>query len=259
MKNIFFIALIILGSCASLNTVSSVEHTANEASSFRYNDSNSNVLYSVANDNENLYVSLNTSETTSIAKILRTGLSIYFDVNGKKAKDLFVQYPLAQKQKLSKEEMSNPGSSNNSSPNTQLTKLLAQMSYQAIYHKLSETESFSVLDKNSEIKIVIESVTSSEITYHLTIPFNKIAISGKSDLSKLSVGIVSGRFDPPDSSAGAGSGSGQGGGQGSGMSGGGQGGGQGRGMSGGGQSQGNMSAMTTPIKFWFKVELQDAK
>jgi len=225
MKNIFIIALVILGSCTSLNTNSSVEYTTTEASSFRYNDSNSNVLYSVSNDNENLYVSLNTSESTSIAKILRIGLFIYFDVNGKKAKDLFVQYPLAQNQKLSKEEMTNPGNSNTRNPNTQLTKLLPQISPQCTYHKQSETESFSVLDENSAIKIDIKAVTNSEITYHMTVPFNKIATGGKVDLSNLSVGIVSGKFEPPLTG---------------GVPGQGQGSGQGGGMSGGSQSQGNV-------------------
>ncbi|RLD20052.1 MAG: hypothetical protein DRI71_10905 [Bacteroidetes bacterium] len=255
MKNIAFLALVLLGSCASLNTVTSEEKTSENNRSFRYSDSNSNVLYHVSNDKENLYISLNTSETASIAKILKTGLTFYFDTKGKKAKDLYVQYPLAQNQNISKEEMTTPSKNNSRVMQVDLKKLLPQISNLGAYKNQDATENFSVLNTESDIKITIEAVNNAEMNYHLTIPFNKISAGGLASIGDLSVGIVSGKFSPP-SGAGNNQGSGQGRSGGGGMSGGGQGGGQGRGMSGGnGQSQGNMSVMSTPIKFWFKVAL----
>jgi hypothetical protein len=81
MKKISFLAIIILGNCASLSTVGSIEESLAEANLFSYNDLESKVFYYVANDTNNLYVSLNTSETTSIAKILKTRLTVYLDVD----------------------------------------------------------------------------------------------------------------------------------------------------------------------------------
>ena len=237
-----------LGSCASLNTVSSVEETSDNTTSFKYSDSDSNVLYSVSNDNENLYVRLNTSETASIAKMLKTGITVYFDVDGKKGKNVSVLYPLAQDQQMS---LSQTPGSGNSTPKIELNKLIPQLSDVITYNNNGVTEHFSAIAADSDIKVSIKALNNSEITYQLTIPFNKIIINGLSSLSNLSIGIVSGRFYPPSADGNGRPGSGQG------MSGGGMGGGQGkgRGAGSGGSGQGNMSAMTRPIKFWFKVDI----
>ena len=258
MKKISFLAIIVLGSCASLNTVSSIEETSDKTTSFKYSDSASNVLYSITNDSENLYVRLNTSETASIAKMLKTGLTVYFDVDGKKGKNLSVLYPLAQDQQIS---LSQTPGSGNSTPKIELNKLLPQLSDVITYNNNGVTEHLSAIAADSDIKVSIKSLSKSEITYQLTIPFNKITTDDLSSLSNLSIGIVSGRFYPPTTDGNGRPGGGQGSGQG--MSGGGMGGGQGKGRGAGNggnsQGQGNMSAMTTPIKFWFKVDLQDAE
>ena len=250
MKKIFFFAFLIISSCASLNTVNSIQDISDKEDLYRYSNTDSNLLYYVSNDDENLYIRLSTSETTSIAKILRTGLTIYFDVKGKKSKDIFVHYPLAQNQHLS-------GNNNIYTPQIELPKLIAQISDIASYSNNNMTEDFSVVMADSDIKINIQSKSNTEITYSLSIPFTKIAKNGLADLSNLSVGIVSGRYDSPSSGGSGKSGGGQGqSGAGMGSSGMHSGGGQGRGRGmGSGQAQGNMSAMTTPIKFWFKIDI----
>ena len=257
MKKISFFAFLVISSCASLNTVNSIEDISDKENLYRYSNTDSNLLYYVSNDAENLYIRLNTSETTSIAKILRTGLTIYFDVKGKKRKDIFVHYPLAQNQQLSDNEIPRPGNNNIHTPQIELTKLISQISDIASYSNHKITEDFSVVMADSDIKINIQAKTNTEITYSLSIPFTKIAKNGLADLSNLSVGIVSGRFDSPASGGSGKSGGGQGqSGAGMGSSGMHSGGGQGRGRGmGSGQAQGNMSAMTTPIKFWFKIDI----
>ena len=263
MKYIFFSAILFITSCASLNTVTSVVDSTDASDDlFRYGDTESKVRYYVTNDTEFLKVKFNTAESPSIAKILRTGLTIYFDVKGKKKKDVFVQYPLEQKVKLTQADMPKMSSSKSPTPMIDSGKLLSELTGLALFESYKEEKNFSVLDSKSDIKIAITANSNSEITYELIIPISRITNGGLNSLSNLSIGIVSGSFEAP--AMGSGGGQGMSGGSGS-MSdggmrgsggGGGQGGGQGRGRSTGGSQSGNSSIMTKPINIWFKVDLQ---
>jgi hypothetical protein len=199
-------------------------------------------------------------------KIMRTGLIINFDLNGKKSEKTYFQYPLPQTNRFAGRDMIKQ--ENGMGTRFDLNKLFAQISDEAIFNRNGDVEQLNVLATNSEVKVYMKAINNEEMTYDLYIPLNKISKDGIASLSKLSVGITTGKVDNPSSGGGRGEGMSGGGGRGGrgGMSGGGGGRGGRGGMSGGSGRSGDMgrgersggfdrSSMTKPIEFWFKLDL----
>lgn len=92
MKLISFLSLIILSGCMSLPMVNSVNEQPVGKYEYSYYNNQHQILYKVTNDDSNLHVILNTSSPASVLKIIKTGLTIYFDVSGKKKQTVFIHY-----------------------------------------------------------------------------------------------------------------------------------------------------------------------
>ncbi len=270
MNRLLFLAFILLCSCTSLNKVESTSEYNNKSNEYTYSDTDSKIRYNITNDKKNLHIKLNTSEFTTITKIIRTGLKIDFDLKGKKNESIYFQYPLAQSQRFAGRDMFQTGhdmpqKGNGLAAKFDLNKILTQISNEAVFSYNGEVEQINVSSADSDVKVSIKAVNNNEITYDLFIPINKISKNGLASLSKLSVGIVSGKYD--STSAGGnrsegmsrgsrGSMGGMGGGSRSGMGGGR--GGRG-GMSGGGRGGDmggfNKSSMNESINIWFRLSL----
>lgn len=268
MNRLSFLTFILLCGCVSLNKVESTRETNSNSNEYTYSDTDSKIRYNVTNDKKDLHIKLNTSEFITIMKIMRTGLIINFDLNGKKSEKTYFQYPLPQTNRFAGRDMIKQ--ENGMGTRFDLNKLFAQISDEAIFNRNGEVEQLNVLATNSEVKVYMKAINNEEMTYDLYIPLNKISKDGIASLSKLSIGITTGKVDNA-SSSGNGRGEGMsGGGRGGrgGMSGGMGGGGRGGrgGMGGGGGRSGGMgdgersggsdrSSMTKPIEFWFKLDL----
>ena len=248
MKKMVLLCIILLSSCASFQTITSLPETASTINEYPYYDYESKIRYQVTNDEKNLHIKLITSEETSIIKIFRTGLTIYFDVNGKKKKDVYFQYPIARKDQMSKSNMQRQGSGQQFG--LDLERLLTHIPLEAVFSHSGSTEQIHVLLKDPDIYVSIEAINDTEIIYDVIISFDKISQEGFYALSDLSVGIVSGKFEMLSMGTGM---SGDRGGQSGGM--GGKSGNMGGRMSG----AMDMSSMSEAIDFWFKVELHEAE
>jgi hypothetical protein len=267
MNRLFVLAFILLCSCSSLNKVESTQETNSKSNEYTYSDTDSKIRYNVSNDKKNLHIKLNTSEFTTIMKIMRTGLIINFDLSGKKSEKIYFQYPLPQSERFAGRGLSKQG--NGPATKLDLNKLFAQISDEAIFNRDGEVEQLNVLSANSDVKVSIRATNNEEMTYDLFIPLNKISKNGLASLSKLSVGITTGKIDAPSSGGSRGEGmtgggrggrGGMGGGMGGGRGGrggmGGMGGGRSGGMGGGERSGGfDRSTVTKPIAIWFKLDL----
>lgn len=266
MKRSFFIAFIFLGGCASsLNKVESTRETNNITNEYNYSDPESEIRYQITNDHKNLHIKLNTADFTTITKILKTGLKICFDVQGKKNEQVYFQYPLARDQQFTEHDRSKQG--NGQASRFDLSKIVSQIPNEAIFNRNGEIERILLLSKDSDIKASIRTINNNEIIYDVYIPISRISKDGIASLSKLSVGINSGKMDTPSREGKSGEASGEGGSEGrGGRSGGGMSGGGRGGMSGGGRHGGGMqggggyggmdrSAMSKPVKFWFQLDL----
>jgi hypothetical protein len=264
-KQILLIATIFvfLFSCSSSKTVTQ-SLSANKVSEDTYNyyDNDSKISYQIFNDAENLYVNLSTADKMAIIKILKSGLSIYFDENGKKNKTVSVEYPLHN----SKIDFSTlrPKSNGATRPEMDINKLLASVPNNAVYRNYEDIERFNLDLNNTDISINLKSENSelgNQLVYQLKIPFHNISNLSISEIENFSIGIVSGKIEAPKRpsgiSGGRPSGSGRPSGVGGGRpSGGGKPAGVGGGRpSGGGRPANVSSEITKQISIWFNVEL----
>ena len=245
--------LLILTGCSTLQVTTSIaeeEQRDDIISQYQFED---NILYQVSNDQENLHIKFKTSDRSSIMKILGQGTYLYFDIKGKKKRDVSLEYPMASENGTDRR----PGMNQNPGERTRLdlTEILARIPKEAelINHKESELIQFNMLE--SDIKPSLTVSGESEITYDLIIPFHRISKNGLSSITTLSVGIVTKGMNP--SSMG-----GQSGRMGGMPQGGGKKGGKGGGMSGGrsGSMDGRQGGprdgeMASPINIWFLVDL----
>jgi uncharacterized membrane protein YgcG len=253
MKNsIILFLLLAIGGCTNMQTVTSVENSKATPSNYKYYDSKSKIRYQVSSNEKYLFLTFNTSNNASIMKIVRTGLTIYFDSNGKKKKDSYVQYPVAKLAKMEKGKIKPDHQKRPQKMN--LKNMISGVPREAIYfaNETAQTINLSTDTSEFEARLIEE---NGALTYTIRIPFSKIEGTNYNSRNDLAIGVESGEFEmpsqrPTQSSGGQGGPGGKGGG-----GGGGQGGGGRPGGSGGGPGGGQSSEMTTPIKFWFRVSL----
>ncbi len=235
-------------------------------------NSEDNIAYSSTSDKDNIYVELSTSNVPTMLSMLHRGFYVYFDVKGKKKRNISVQYPseVTQMQRQSprksrdnntEQERGEREEGERKGPD--ISTLLTQMPRKANYNTPNSEEEFH-LDINSlGIKISYSyNAEDNILQYNLAIPKKRIS-DIPSKLPKLSIGVVTSKMEneekesPNVSFGGGGQGSRGGGGRGGqgGPPGGGQGGGQGgRGGSQTGQPQ-RERPQEINLNIWFKANL----
>ncbi len=197
MKSLLILSLFALFGCMSLPTVSSVKEQPSGKYEYSYYNNQNQILYKVTNDDSNLHVILNTSSSASILKILKTGLTIYFDVTGNKKQTVFIHYPFKLNNILQKE---NDKKEINTEPTSRSLKyFVSQIPSELVYSAYGKNETIQLSDTKSDIKDSITVLKDNEIVYELTIPLNRISMNGKYPLTNLSIGIESGKFELPNS------------------------------------------------------------
>ncbi|WP_324027149.1 hypothetical protein QSV08_05050 [Maribacter sp. BPC-D8] len=232
------------------------------ATTIQAQNSQDNINYNSFIKDGNIHVQLSTVDQATMLTMLHKGFYVYFDVKGKRKKNVSVQYPInivpherpnrndrnKGNREEQKEEQSGPD----------IATLLAEMPKIGEYTNLDYEQEFH-LDLN-QLGVSITYVyneENKELQYELVIPKHKIA---DANLSKLSIGIVTPKREKESqdknsniSFGGGGQGGGSGGGRGGqGRPGGGQGDG-GRGGSKGGPPQQEDRPEETTIDIWFKV------
>lgn len=175
----------------SLPMVNSVNEQPVGKYEYSYYNNQHQILYKVTNDDSNLHVILNTSSPASVLKIIKTGLTIYFDVSGKKKQTVFIHYPFKLNTNLQKDKKEEANERS-------LRYFVSQIPAELVYSAYGKNQTFQLNNKNSEIKDSITVVKENEIVYELCIPLNRISMNGKYPLTNLSIGIVSGQFELPN-------------------------------------------------------------
>ena len=245
-----------------------------------------NVTYKVISDENNVYINLSTADQKTMMSMLRLGVTVYFDIKGKKKKNVFVKYPLETVQRERQQGRPQRTDRTDRSDRTErpeatsieeelikknkriLGILENNYSQSAEYAYFDDTQEFHVLMNN--LNIVPEFTYHEEegvLEYNLTLPKTRINSNPNKGLSHLTIGV---KTEKPDRDGNNGSGvngnlggfslGGQGGGRGQEgpPGGGGQGGGR-RGQGGGGQRGGSQNGNERPtdvlLNFWFEANL----
>ena len=220
---------------------------------------NKNITYVVTQDSKNVFISVETDDKKASQALLKEGVTVYFDVKGKKKKNVFVRYPnKLPKPNRQKQQQPQPNTEENL-PNRE--ELIEGLPQEAIYSHFNSKREFHILLNDLDTDISLDILKHNRIKYNLRIPKHRINKDPKKSLEKLSIGVLIGRDqtdrpgndERPGGQSGGRGGNSQGGGPpGGGGSGGGPPGGGNGGGNGGGQRPTQENRPQISI-FWFKA------
>jgi len=225
------------------------------------------VSYKYTNNPNNIHLNISTSDEKTILSILHLGISVYFDIKGKKKQNVFVKYPsepLKPQRKRGEKQQQEPQSFEEEAKNKiQRIKEIIENNYsqKALYVYFDDSEEFNILLNTLEINISLKfDETNGILAYDLHIPKSLINTDSKKSLEKLTVGIKTVKEKVKQHSENNLSGLSMGNQRGGGRQGGGQGGPPGGGRQGsqrGGSP--NEKATNSPtevmLDFWFEANL----
>jgi len=275
----------LFGACSTMEVITSSAVSAeNPREVFSY-DGESQIRYRVYNDRDTMHLKFVCSDRTTMAKVLRHGTKVYFDLKGKKKKDTYVFFPLPaemparmqQRQDLniapdgrpvltpdrSQARFRDMQSGGVSRVQPDPGKMLQRIPREIRFVQGKEEELIRPSPTlPSDIRCKLSMNRSRALVYELSIPFSRIAESGLASISVLSIGIETEDRDIQAAMNRSGGMGGRSGMSGMGGPGGrqGMGGGRSPGMSGArpgasAQSRINMEELATPLKLWFQVDL----
>jgi len=228
---------------------------------------NDSEIYTITEDKRNIFFTLSTTDPKAMMSLLHDGVSIYFDVKGKKKRNVAVTYPLIDKGSRPKPDQQGDVRGRSVQEEESFKAKIIEMLNNEIPQKASYTyykdnKEFNVLMNNLSIAVAFEFEEERGIlTYKLTIPKNRINEDASVSLSKMTIGVKSperAERERPSGNGGGFQAGGGGRGQG-GPPGGGQGGQRGGGQRGGGQrgggGQNGGQQQQNTFNFWFDAEL----
>jgi hypothetical protein len=241
--HIFLLLLIViaLGACSKktlpIHPVKYVNNWPEDSKPSNF-DSVSNVYFEMQRDEQNLFLHIRTTELATQMKILRHGLSIYFDPTEGKKESIGFTFPVALPDSLARRfggrgegrgegRDNEKGDKQNGPPNLeQMQRRMLQRLYKNFSERPKEMQlkGFSgdkktiILGKDpSDIQVNIELVADNSLNYYAVIPIKKIKEQSEKKKGNFSVGIVSGYLIMDENSGqqmggfGGGGGGGQGG------------------------------------------------
>ncbi|MEP7142779.1 MAG: hypothetical protein ABI707_07910 [Ferruginibacter sp.] len=157
----------------------------------RFVSSGGQVLYNVTNDNDNIYVALETHDEATALKILRAGVNIYIDPAAGESKDICLAFPLANTSS-SPSKNRNTGGTKPGRNEMRESLLIQAISFNATGFKNMENRLYDVSDK-SKIKVAIKPGDNSSLGYEAVIPIQYIfgnSPGSKNSVRNVSVGVV---------------------------------------------------------------------
>ena len=154
--------------------------------------SNENILYKVSQDDNYVYLNISTTDTKTSMSIIRTGLTVYYDIKGKKKKNVYVKYPYSTEPRQSRQ-----GSQENNDANPiDMNSMIEKLPKEGEYSSFEEKQTFNKYLNSLDIAIENSYTASSQLfEFSIKIPKTKISSKENSDFSKLSIGVVANKME----------------------------------------------------------------
>jgi len=244
MKHLIILFLIITTISANAKTKLIVTDTTNIVEN--------NVLYKVFSDNNYIYLNISTTDKNTSMSIIRNGLTIYFDIKGKKKKDVYIKYPYNIKQRHLKQN-SQEAKRNQEFSAIDLNSIIKNLPKEAEYAYYDEKQTFHK-DLNIQDISLSYITTRESLVFSLKIPKSKISNENKIDFTKLSIGVLTNKHkrsfemeNKQDQGMRTGNGNRRGGRM-----------GRGNGQNNGGNrgEKQNLNTEQTHIDFWFDAKIE---
>lgn len=165
-----------------------------------------NVTYTVTANENNLHVNISTSDEKTMMSMLKLGVSVFFDIKGKKKQNVYVKYPsepiiqhqIQQRQqgrsKLSDRSSRSEATSieeDEANRKKRITDILENdYSQNAEYSYFGDAVDFHILMNTLGISAAFTyNEEEGLLEYDLTLPKSKINTDDNKDLLKLTIGI----------------------------------------------------------------------
>jgi hypothetical protein len=212
----FLIILVLMSACAKktlpVYSVKTINNWPEDSKPINF-DSVSNVYFEVQRDEQNLYLHIKTSELATQMKILRHGLSVYFDPAEGKKESFGFTFPVAIPDSLARRfggrgegrgqgrADNKKGDKQNGPPNLeQMQRRILQRIYKNFSERPKEMQLKGFGDKKSiilgkdpsDIQVDLELGADNSLNYYAVIPIQKIKAQSEKKKGRFSVGIVSG-------------------------------------------------------------------
>ena len=152
----------------------------------RFGSSEGQVQYNVTNDNENIYISMQTHDATVATKILRSGVEVYIDPAAGKSKKMSIVFPLADS---AAGNAKRPGSKTGGDFKQSL--LTQDTSFITTGFKNMDNRSYNI-NANNPVKIAIKMAPNGGLGYEAVIPLKYIFDGGQLEKTgqPINVGLV---------------------------------------------------------------------
>jgi hypothetical protein len=161
----------------------------------RFSNETYTLQYTVTNDNQNLYVCVLSNDYATQLRILKTGMSIYFDPKGEKNRTIGIVYPIKKQADPDNYRNRNGNPVTAADSKTRKEELLLQSDYyNTIGFPNMENGQFSVNDRKNNIQLAMKlNNNDSVLVYEVVIPIRSILgddLGPKTQYRNFSVGIV---------------------------------------------------------------------
>jgi hypothetical protein len=151
----------------------------------RFSNSSFTLQYNVTNDDNNLYVCVSSGNESAQTRILRAGMTLYFDPKGEKNKDINIHFPIQKHADPGSYHQrggnggsggsGNGGSGSNRNSGPSPDELLLQSDYYNTTGFLEmENGQFALTDQKSPIRLAIKFNNDSLLVYEAIIPIKNI-------------------------------------------------------------------------------------
>lgn len=214
-----------------------------------------NVHYKVFSDNNFIYLNISTTDKKTSMSIIRNGLTIYFDIKGKKKKDIYIKYPYNAIPRQLRQNSQEPEINEEFSA-IDLNSIIENLPKEAEYVYYDEKQTFHK-DLNTQDISLGYIATRELLEFSLKVPKSRISSEIKIDFSKLSIGVLTNKLERSsekenkqgqDQGMRSGNGNHRGGGM-----------GRGNGQKGG-ENRGKRQSLETEhtgIDFWFNAKIEE--
>jgi hypothetical protein len=174
------------------------------AQPFPYFDSKTRLQYSVVNDDKYIYISVRTNDDKAQMKIMRAGMDVWFDVNGKKKEVATVHFPLKNNTKLDiTNDPNEPDQQIIERPDVKKMKMEWAESLRELHTQGMKVapENYMMTDSGRhEIEAALSWDRDNTLTYELKVPFSafyKDAITAADAAKPITIGIKAYAMDLP--------------------------------------------------------------
>lgn len=159
----------------------------------RFSNAGFTMQYNVTNDGRNLYVCVSSGDVSTQLRMLRSGMTLYFDPKGEKSKDISIHFPI-QKRPEPGGYRSRGNGSGGYDPAAHMQELVLQSDY---YNTTGftgmENGQFALTDQKSPIRLAIKlNSDDSLLVYEAVIPLKDLLGPDgitKAEKRNLSVGV----------------------------------------------------------------------